>query len=63
MLGVHAVELAVRGHDLGGEQAVDREAVLADEVPHAAAERDPPIPTEPVSPNPTASPWACGARS
>ena len=44
VLGVHAVELAVGGHDLGGQQAVDREAVLADEVPDAAAERDPPDP-------------------
>ena len=31
---------AVRGHDLGGEQAVDRQAVLADEVADAAAERE-----------------------
>ena len=41
VLGVHAEELAVGGHDLGGEQVVDREAVLADEVADAAAERDP----------------------
>ena len=30
-LGVHAEELAVGGDDLGGEEVVDREAVLADE--------------------------------
>ena len=41
VLGVDAEELAVGGHDLGGEQVVDREAVLADEVADAAAERDP----------------------
>ena len=40
-LGVRAQELAVRGHDLGGQQVVDREAVLADEVADAAAQRDP----------------------
>ena len=31
----------VGGHDLGGEQAVDRQAVLADQVADAAADRDP----------------------
>ena len=31
----------VRGHDLGGQQAVDRQPVLADEVADAAARRDP----------------------
>ena len=41
MLGVDAEQLAVGGHDLGGEQGVDRQAVLADEVADAAAERDP----------------------
>ena len=35
-------ELAVRRDDLGREQVVDREPVLADEVPDAPAERDPP---------------------
>jgi hypothetical protein len=30
-----------RGHDLGGQQVVDREAVLANEEPDAAAQRDP----------------------
>ena len=44
MLGVDAPELAVRRDDLRGQQAVDREAVLADEVAHAASERDPPDP-------------------
>ena len=41
VLGVDATELAVRGHDVGGQQVVDRQAVLADEVAHAASERDP----------------------
>jgi hypothetical protein len=30
-------ELSVRRHDLGGQQVVDREAVLAEEVPDPAA--------------------------
>ena len=56
MLGVHAVQLAVRGHDLGGQQAVDREAVLADEVAHPAAEHDPSDPhrTRVAEPDPQA---------
>ena len=56
VLGVHAVQLAVRRHDLRGQQAVDREAVLADEVAHAAAERDPPDPhrTRVAEPDPQA---------
>ena len=37
---VDAQELAVGGHDLGREQRVDRQAVLAHEVADAAAERD-----------------------
>ena len=41
VLGVDVPELAVGRHDLGGEQVVDREAVLANEEPDAAAERDP----------------------
>ena len=41
VLGVDAEQLAVRGHDLGGQQVVDREAVFADEVAHATAKRDP----------------------
>ena len=41
---VDAEHLAVSGHDVGGEQAVDGEAVLAGEVADAAAEGDP---TEP----------------
>ena len=40
-LGVDATELAVGGHDLGREQVVDGQAVLANQVPDAAAERDP----------------------
>ncbi len=39
-LGVGADELAVGRHQLGREQVVDREAVLADEEAGAAAERD-----------------------
>ena len=38
VLGVDQPDLAVGGHDLGGEQVVDRQAVLADEVADAAAE-------------------------
>ncbi len=38
---VDTEHLAIGGDDLGGEQVVDREAVLADEVADAAAERDP----------------------
>ena len=40
-LRVDAEQLAVRGHDVGGEQVVDREPVLADEIADAAAEGDP----------------------
>ena len=39
-LVVDLEELAVRGHDLGGEQVVDRHAVLAREEADPAAERD-----------------------
>ena len=39
--GVHAQELAVCGHDVSGQQGVDREAVLAGEISDAAAQRDP----------------------
>ena len=37
-VGVGAHQLAVRGHDVGREQVVDREPVLAHEVADAAAE-------------------------
>ena len=40
-IGVCDDHLAVRRHDLDGEQAVNGETVLADEVADAAAERDP----------------------
>ena len=40
VVGIDAQQLAVGGHDLGGEQVVDRQAVLADEEADAAAERD-----------------------
>lgn len=36
--------MAVRGHHLGGQQAVDGEAVLANEVANAATQSDPPDP-------------------
>jgi hypothetical protein len=39
-LGVDVQQLAVGGHDLGGQQVVDGEAVLADQVANAAAEGD-----------------------
>ena len=41
VVGVGADALAVGGHDLGGEQRIDGQAVGADEVADAAAERDP----------------------
>ena len=48
VLRVDAQHLAVRGDDLGREQVVDRQAVLADQVADAAAERDARrCPTEP----------------
>ena len=40
-VGVGAHESPVGGHDVGGEQAVDRQAVLADEEPDASSHRDP----------------------
>ena len=40
VVGVDARAPAVGGHDLGGEQVVDRQAVLAHEIADAAAERD-----------------------
>ena len=41
MLGIDALELAVGGHDVSRQQGVDGQAVLADEIADAAAERDP----------------------
>ena len=41
VLGVDAAQLAVGRDDLGREQVVDRQAVLAHEVADAAAGRDP----------------------
>ena len=41
VVGVHAQELTVGGHDVGGEQVVDREAVLAREEADTAGQRDP----------------------
>ncbi len=43
-LGVGAQDLAVRGHDLSGQQIVDGQAVLAHQEPYAAAQREPPDP-------------------
>jgi hypothetical protein len=40
-LGIGPEQPAVRGHHVGGQQVVDRQPVLADEVPDAAAEREP----------------------
>ena len=40
-VGVDLEDAAVGGHDLGGEQMVDRQTVLAHEVAGAAAEREP----------------------
>ena len=40
-LGVDLENAAVGGHDLGAEQVVDRQTVLAHEVADAAAEREP----------------------
>ena len=56
VLVVDLEDLAVGGDQLGREQVVDGQAVLADQEPDPAAEGQPPIPTEPVSPNPVASP-------
>ena len=51
-LGVGAKQTAVGGHDIGGEQVVDREAVLADEVPDATSQRDPTDPDRAGVPEP-----------
>ena len=40
-LGIRAHQPAVRGHDLGSQQVVDRQAVLADEISDPAAQREP----------------------
>ena len=40
--GVRAQEFPVRGHDLGGQEVVDREPILAHEVADAASQRDSP---------------------
>ncbi len=47
-VGVDVAELAVRGHDVGCDEVVDRQAVLAHEVPDAAPERDPSDPHRPA---------------
>jgi hypothetical protein len=39
--GVHTEELAVGGHHLGGQQVVDREAVLSDQVADADTKGEP----------------------
>lgn len=41
VLLVHLEKLAVGGHDLGADEVVDRQTVLADEEPDAAGQRDP----------------------
>ena len=40
VLGIHVQELAVRGHHFRGQQIVNRQPVLADQVANAAAQRD-----------------------
>ncbi len=50
MLGIDAQELAVGGHDVGGQERVDRQAVLADQIADTAAERDPADPHGPGVP-------------
>lgn len=40
VIGVDVEDPAIGGDDLSGEKVVDVEAVLADEVPDAAPERD-----------------------
>jgi hypothetical protein len=40
-IGARAEELAVGRHDAGRQQVVHRQAVLADEVADASAEREP----------------------
>ena len=52
---------AVGEDDLGGEQVVDRQALLADEIPDAAAGRQPAETDGAVSPKPTARPCAAVA--
>jgi hypothetical protein len=54
-------QLTVGGYQLGGQEVVDRQPVLANEESDSAASVSPPIPTEPVSPNPVARPWAAAA--
>ena len=61
VLGVDLEHLAVGGHDLGGEQAVDGQAELADGNPTPPPRVIPPMPTDPVSPNPVTSPCSPAA--
>ena len=58
---VHVERLTVGGHDLGGEQIVDREAVLPQEEADATAERDAPDADGAGVPEPRASPCAAAA--
>jgi hypothetical protein len=60
-LVIHAQELAVGGHHLGGQQVVDGQPVLADQVADPPARVRPPMPTEAVSPNPVARPRSAAA--
>lgn len=39
--GIHAEAFSISGYNIGGEQRVDGEAVLADETSHTATQRDP----------------------
>ena len=51
VLRVDAPRAPVGGDDLGGEQAVDRQSVLADEIADPSAEREPADADGRVSPN------------
>ena len=40
-LGIDAQQLSIGGHDVRGEEVIDRQPVLAREITHATAQRDP----------------------
>src|SRR5437867_2653944 len=55
-LGIRVKELAIGCHNVGSQQIC--QTVLAGEVADSTIQCSPPIPTEPVSPNLVARPWA-----
>ncbi len=61
-LGVHPSHTTVGGHDVGGQQVVDREAVLPDEEPDPTAERDPADPHRAGVAEPRGEPMGSGGR-